>query len=146
MHFARLHGSTCSCRTSWTLPRVLLMLATRTRKPTHRVSASLLPHSSAPNSAMLYWNHTTLNITFDTSSLTSSRIIEYPLSSLLPVTFKKATKLCPNLSFTICFSYFKCKNLLCFNFVHPKAQQQLTRHSGAKGGITKTLKWLPRFF
>lgn len=62
MHSARLHGFTCSCKTSWTRPRVLSTLATPTRKPTHRVSANLLSHSAAPFTALVCSIHTAFNI------------------------------------------------------------------------------------
>lgn len=47
---ARQLGSTYSCRTNWTLPPASWMQATLTRRPTHRVSASL-SHSLTPSAA-----------------------------------------------------------------------------------------------
>lgn len=40
MHFAKLHGSICSCKTNTTVPPVSLMQETPTRSPTPTVSLS----------------------------------------------------------------------------------------------------------
>lgn len=63
MHSARLLGFTCSCKTSWTRPRVLSTPVTPTRKPTHRVScANLVSYYAAPFSALASYSQAALNI------------------------------------------------------------------------------------